>query len=131
MCSDLAGRIQCDSLAPVRSGATIYCIDNKYSRQYHNPVRVTFDPAKDASNKAKHGLPLEDARGLDWDAALVWEDQRRDYGEVRYVALVPRLRHLYFVAFTVRAGTTRIISLRRANLREIERYETEADSTDA
>ena len=94
-------------------------------------MRITFDPAKHASNKTKHGMSLKDARGLDWDAALVWEDQRRDYGEVRYVALVPRERHLFFVAFTERADTTRIISLRRANSREIERYEAETDSTGA
>ena len=35
-------------------------------------MRVTFDPAKDASNKTKHGMSLDDARGLDWNAALVW-----------------------------------------------------------
>ena len=93
-------------------------------------MRITFDPAKDASNKTKHGLSLEDARELNWNAALVWKDQRRDYGEMRYVALVPRERHLFFVAFTERTGTMRIISLRKANLREIERYETETDSTD-
>jgi len=58
---------------------------------------------------------------------LYW---RRDYGELRYVALVPRERNLFFVAFTERAGTMRIISLRKANLREIDRYATEADSTD-
>jgi uncharacterized protein len=93
-------------------------------------VRITFDPAKDASNRAKHGLSLGEARGLDWNAARVWEDQRRDYGERRFVALVPREQHLFFVAYTERATTMRIISLRRANLREIRRYEAETDSTD-
>jgi len=93
-------------------------------------VRITFDPAKDVANVAKHGLSLAVAADLDWDAAVVWEDCRRDYGETRYVALVPRGRRLVFVAYAQRDGQMRIISLRKANLREIDRYETETDSTD-
>jgi hypothetical protein len=93
-------------------------------------VRITFDPAKDAANVAKHGLSLAVAADLDWGAAVVWEDCRRDYGEVRYVALVPHGRRLVFVAYARRGGQMRIISLRKANLREIDRYETETDPTD-
>ena len=95
-----------------------------------NRVRITFDPAKDAANVAKHELSLAVAAELDWDAAVVWEDCRRDYGEVRYVALAPHGRRLLFVAYTRRGGLRRIISLRKANLREIDRYEAETDSTD-
>lgn len=93
-------------------------------------MRVTFDPTKDAINRRKHGLSLAEATELLWSAAVVWKDTRRDYGEARYVALVPRERRLCFVAFTKRWGETRIISLRRANLREIARYEAEIHSSD-
>jgi hypothetical protein len=93
-------------------------------------VRITFDPVKDAANVAKHGLSLAVAADLEWGAAVVWEDCRRDYGEVRYVALVPRGQRLLFVAYAQRGGQMRIISLPKANLREIDRYEAETDSTD-
>lgn len=39
-------------------------------------MRVEYDPAKDAINLAKHGVSLALAAGLDWDASLVWVDER-------------------------------------------------------
>ncbi len=39
-------------------------------------MRIEFDPAKDDTNQAKHGVPLSFAAELDWDAALVWIDGR-------------------------------------------------------
>jgi uncharacterized protein len=39
---------------------------------------IEFDPVKDASNQAKHGVSLALAAELDWDAALVWVDARYD-----------------------------------------------------
>jgi len=53
-------------------------------------VRIEFDPAKDALNRARHGVSLALARELDWDAALVWMDNRFDYDEVRMIALAPK-----------------------------------------
>ena len=50
-------------------------------------MNVTFDLAKDTVNMAKHGVLLAEAAGFEWDAAVVWPDQRRDYGEARMVAL--------------------------------------------
>jgi uncharacterized DUF497 family protein len=52
-------------------------------------VQFDFDPGKDAANLSKHGLSLAAAAELSWDAALVWIDNRTDYGEVRMVALAP------------------------------------------
>ena len=43
-------------------------------------MNVTFDPAKDAVNLAKHGFSLLDAVGFEWETAVVWPDTRRDYG---------------------------------------------------
>jgi uncharacterized DUF497 family protein len=60
---------------------------------------------------------------LDWDAALAWIDNRRDYAEQRLVALAPRNTTLYYVAFVDRDEVRRIISLRRANRREVRHYE--------
>ena len=62
------------------------------------------------------------AADLSWDAALVWIDDRADYGEVRMVALAPIGDILFFVAFVDREPVRRIISLRRANRREVSLY---------
>jgi len=85
-------------------------------------MRIEFDPAKDAANLAKHGVSLALARELDWEAALVWLDDRFEYGELRIIALAPKSKILYYVAFVNRGEVRRIISLRRANRREVRRY---------
>ena len=89
-------------------------------------MNVTFDPAKDAENLAKHGFSLVDAMGFEWDAAVMWLDNRRDYGEPRMVGLVPFNDRLFCVVFVDRPPEQpterRIISLRKANNREVKRY---------
>ena len=89
-------------------------------------MNVTFDPAKDAANLAKHGFTLLDAVGFEWEAAVVWSDNRRDYGEPRMVGLVPVNHQLFCVVFVDRPPEQpterRIISLRKANNREVKRY---------
>jgi uncharacterized protein len=85
-------------------------------------VRIEFDPAKDEANQAKHGVSLALAAELDWEAALVWFDARFDYDELRMIALAPKTEILYYVAFVDRGQARRIISLRRANRREVKHY---------
>ena len=46
---------------------------------------IEFDPVKDKANLIKHGVSLALAGKLDWDAALVWLDDRFDYGESRMI----------------------------------------------
>lgn len=87
---------------------------------------VTFDPAIDAANLAKHGVSLTEAAGFEWGTAVVWPDTRRDYVEARMVALGYiglRIMVLVFVERPPEHPTERrIISLRKANSREVKRY---------
>jgi uncharacterized DUF497 family protein len=85
-------------------------------------VYIEFDPTKDEANRVKHGVSLMLAVELDWEAALVWVDGRFDYHETRMIALAPRTGVLYYVAFVDRGEVRRIISLRRANRREVKHY---------
>ena len=85
-------------------------------------MRITFGPAKEATNRAKHGVSLSVARELDWEAALVWIDDRFEYDELRMIALAPETEILYYVAFVDRGETRRIISLRRATRLEVKYY---------
>ena len=85
-------------------------------------MRIEFDPAKDRANQAAHGVSLALANELDWDAALVWVDERFRYSEVRMIALAPKINTLYYVAFVDRGRMRRIISLRRAIRREVKHY---------
>jgi uncharacterized DUF497 family protein len=71
----------------------------------------------------KHGASLADAIHLDWSSMLIVTDTRRDYGEDRYQGFGVIGSRLYFVAFTPRDDTMRVISFRKANNREIHDYE--------
>ncbi len=89
-------------------------------------MNVTFDPAKDAVNLAKHGFSLLDAVGFEWEAAVVWLDKRHEYDEARMVALGYIGLRIIAVVFVDRPPEQpterRIISLRKANPREVKRY---------
>lgn len=81
-----------------------------------------FDPAKDRSNFAKHGLTLAAAEGFEWETAVVREDMRRRYTEQRFEATGYIGDRLHVMVFCLRGGAVRVISLRKANAREVQRY---------
>ncbi len=85
-------------------------------------MRITFDPAKDASNQAKHGVSLGLATQLAWDELLCRPDTRRDYGELREIGYAPIGDRLFCVVFVQRAREWRVVSLRKANRREVIDY---------
>ena len=85
-------------------------------------MRIEFDPAKDVANQVKHEVSLSVAGELDWEAALVWIDNRFEYDETRMIALAPKAEILYYVAFVDRGEARRVISLRHANRREVKHY---------
>ena len=66
-------------------------------------MRISFDPAKDEWNIRVRGLSFLAAADFDFEHALYAVDDRRDYGETRYVALGmlgDRLHVLCFVELT-------------------------------
>jgi uncharacterized DUF497 family protein len=65
---------------------------------------------------------------FEWDNALIVEDTRTDYGERRFQALGFIDGRLHVLVFTPRAANTHVISLRKANKREVKRYEAYAQS---
>ncbi len=83
---------------------------------------ISFDPIKSQLNADKHGIGLEQAAFVEWDSAVVWLDQRSNYLESRFNAIAYIGLRLYCVCFTDRDDTRRIISLRKANRREVTRY---------
>jgi uncharacterized protein len=89
-----------------------------------NSVKIEFDPAKDDINRVKHGISLADATRFDWDTALEREDDRFDYGEVRFVAIGQIDARLYVMVFTEGSNdeAVRIISLRPAEKHEARFY---------
>ncbi|WP_292926164.1 BrnT family toxin [Nitrosomonas sp.] len=83
---------------------------------------MTLDSTKDAINIAKHGVSMALASELDWESTRLWLDTRKEYGEVRTIGLALMKTRLFYVVFTDRGDYRRIISLRKANAREVNRY---------
>jgi uncharacterized DUF497 family protein len=83
---------------------------------------ITYDIAKDATNTEKHGVSLAAAADFEWDEALVWADERKAYGENRECAVGYIGNRLFYVVYVDRKDVRRIISLRKANSREVKRY---------
>jgi hypothetical protein len=86
-------------------------------------LRFGWDRSKAKSNYAKHGVSFDLAKEVFRDPfAVEFLDDRRDYGEERYVMIGMVGGHLFYVAYTQRNEVIRIISARRATKHEQEAY---------
>lgn len=86
-------------------------------------MKVSYDSRKNARNIAERGLSFECAADLDWERASIAEDSRKNYPERRFVVLGYLDDRLHVLCFTPTEGGIRVISFRKANKREMRRYE--------
>ena len=85
-------------------------------------MRYTFDPAKDTANQTKHGVSLALAEVLFAGPHASVTDDRFDYGERRDVAFGMIAGRMFACVYVDRGSAQRVISLRKANRREVARY---------
>lgn len=89
-------------------------------------MKIEFDPSKSDRNAADRGLPFSMVAELDWSSAQAVEDTRKPYPERRFVVVGFIGQRLHVVCFTPISGGIRVISFRKANDREVRRYEQQA-----
>jgi len=95
-----------------------------YVCAYHIFMRYEWDEAKREANIIKHGIDFVEVAGLIvWSFAATKRDERSNYGEPRFVSLVPIRKRLHVVVWTPRKKVLRIIGIRKANKREEQYYE--------
>ena len=82
---------------------------------------IEFDSRKSQRNIELRGISFDLAADFDFEGALEVEDSRD--GETRYFALGYIGNRLHALVYTLRGDVVRIISLRKANKREVSRYE--------
>jgi uncharacterized protein len=83
---------------------------------------LEWDEDKNESNFDKHGIDFETAM-LIWEGRTVEQvDDRRDYGEPRFIALGMVEDRVLAVVYTWRGNRRRIISARKANKDERRAY---------
>ena len=85
-------------------------------------MRIEYDPAKREETLARRGIDMADAAEVFSGPCLTVEDVRFDYGEPRFLTVGFLRQRLMIVAWTPRGDTCRVISMRKANDREIARY---------
>lgn len=83
---------------------------------------IEFDEAKRQLTIQQRGMDMADAWQVFQGPHLTVQDTRRDYGEVRQVTVRYMNGRLVYVAWTDRGAVRRIISLRKANDRDVARY---------
>lgn len=109
-------------------------MSNPHSRNYtmsltdgHSVVTtslmvITYDPTKRAKTLQERNLDFEDAALVFAGRSLTAEDNRHDYGEVRY-STVGRLRgRMVLVIWTPRGEARHVISMRKTNGKETRRF---------
>jgi uncharacterized DUF497 family protein len=83
-----------------------------------------WDENKAESNRIKHDVSFPFAvRAFDDQNRVTVIDNRRDYGEMRYVTLAKIGDRVYVVAYTYRLARIRLISARKANTKEVNHYD--------
>lgn len=86
-------------------------------------MQIEYDTDKNRRNIADRGLSFDRAVDFDFETALIEEDTRKPYPEVRYVALGFLDDRLHVLCFTPIKDGIRVISFRKANDREVKNYE--------
>lgn len=86
-------------------------------------MEISFDPSKNERNIIERGMSFTAVEQLDWPTAIIKEDVRQNYGERRYLALGLIGDRLHALVFTPRKDRVHVISLRKANPREVKGYE--------
>ena len=85
-------------------------------------MRITFDRAKRERTLQERGLDFRQAREVFDGPHLTRPDERQDYGEPRYISAGRLNGRIVITVWTPRGKARRIISMRKANGREQEKY---------
>ena len=84
-------------------------------------MKYEWDEAKQEATQKERGIDFGSMELFEWDSALI--DQSDRHGETRFIATGYICGRLHRVVYTDRDEKKRIISLRKANLRDMKEYE--------
>jgi len=85
-------------------------------------MAITYDAMKRERTLRERGLDFEDAEEVFAGRIHQEQDDRRDYGETRFITIGYLRGRMVVVIWTPRAGNRHVISMRKANDREKARY---------
>jgi uncharacterized DUF497 family protein len=91
-------------------------------RRYIKQVRITFDPTKREATLSHRGLDFADAALVFAGRHATAPDDRRDYGEPRFITAGHLAGRLVVIVWTPRGSARRIISMRYGHAKEARRW---------
>lgn len=92
-------------------------------------VKITYDPNKRENTLKERGLDFLDASLVFNGAVYEFEDTREDYQEKRIIAVGHLAGGMVIVGYVKRSNTRHIFSMRKANEREIKRYQEQFEES--
>jgi uncharacterized DUF497 family protein len=81
-------------------------------------MRITFDPRKRARTLKERGLDFDDASEVFAGRHTVVPDDRKDYGETRFISAGFLKDRLVVIVWTPRGEVRRVISMRYCHAEE-------------
>jgi uncharacterized protein len=90
-------------------------------------MEIEFDPEKRRFTLEHRGVDMANASAVFEGTTVTINDDRKDYGEVRYITFGKLLGRMVVLAWTKRSGRCRVISMRKANDREQKTYNDQLD----
>ena len=86
-------------------------------------MEISYDPAKNEHNLSIRGLSFDRVVEFEFETAVFAIDVRHNYGEIRHRALGLLDGRVHALVFVETPDGIRVISFRKANNREVNRYE--------
>lgn len=83
---------------------------------------MEWDETKSEQNRVVRGFGFEIVYEFDWENAVIRQDDRKDYGEIRWRAFGWARQLRLAIVYTERPGGMRIISVRRMHEKEAKEY---------
>jgi uncharacterized DUF497 family protein len=85
-------------------------------------VKITYDPQKRADTLSNRAPDFEDVAEVFAGNVYETEDNRQDYGEIRWLTVGFLNGRLVMVVWTARGDARHVISMRKCNEREKRKY---------
>ena len=92
-------------------------------------MNITYDPPKRKKTLHEPGLDFIDASIILNSAIFEFEDTRENYHEERMIAVGHLLGRMVIIGYVQRGDAKHIFSMRKANEREIKRYQKQFDNS--
>lgn len=85
-------------------------------------MRFEWDEVKRRRALQERQLDFANVAHIDWATAVTLEDTRRSYPEPRYITFALIDKRMCVIAWCYRVDALRVISMRKANTREVKKY---------